>query len=108
MREQAGLGKVDEHALERSGGGAQSLLNAQASAKASKAGVWSVEPTEAEKMVRISFFFLFYSRSMCPSHLCTWKCHDKYFSFLFFHRELKCKKRKYPCKLSRPFRILDI
>ncbi|CAN0092322.1 unnamed protein product, partial [Hapterophycus canaliculatus] len=44
----AGFGKLDSHALERSGGGAQSLLNAQTAAKAAKAGVWSIEPTEAE------------------------------------------------------------
>lgn len=50
---QAGLGKLDAHALERTGGGAQSLLNAQAAGKAAKAGVWSIEPTEAEMKVTI-------------------------------------------------------
>ncbi|CAM9480909.1 unnamed protein product, partial [Ectocarpus fasciculatus] len=45
---EAGFGKLDAHALERTGGGAQSLLNAQAAGKAAKAGVWSIEPTEAE------------------------------------------------------------
>lgn len=49
---QAGLGKLDERALETSGGGAQSLLNAQASAKTNKIGVWSVEPSAAERQAR--------------------------------------------------------
>lgn len=49
---QAGFGKLDTHALERSAGGGQSLLNAQAAAKAAKAGMWSIEPTEAEIKVR--------------------------------------------------------
>lgn len=52
---QAGFGKLDVHALERSGGGAQSLLNAQSAAKAAKAGVWSIEPTEAELKVPQAF-----------------------------------------------------
>lgn len=49
---QAGLGKLDEMALERSGGGAQSLLNAQAAAKAAKAGLWSIEPKTSGKQVK--------------------------------------------------------
>lgn len=50
---QEGLGKLDSHALEASGGGAQSLLNAQAAAKAGKAGVWSVGPTDDE--IKVSY-----------------------------------------------------
>lgn len=36
------------HALERAEGGGEAMLKAQAAAKASKAGMWSVEPTEDE------------------------------------------------------------
>ena len=51
--EQEGLGKLDDRALEMSGVAAQSLVSAQASAKASKAGLWSIEPLESEKSVSL-------------------------------------------------------
>ncbi|CAM9976725.1 unnamed protein product, partial [Laminaria digitata] len=44
----SGFGKLDVHALERAEGGGEVMLKAQAAAKASKAGLWSVEPTEDE------------------------------------------------------------
>ncbi|CAM9394274.1 unnamed protein product [Choristocarpus tenellus] len=50
-----GLAKLDDHALERVGGVAQSLISAQEAARTDKIGLWSVEPSHADKKAGEAF-----------------------------------------------------
>lgn len=61
-------------------------MNAQAAARAAKAGVWSIEPTEAEMKVR--------EVSAAAKQASEMRSHDTIHSMLLLHVVLMCSAEK--------------